>query len=148
MWASVSFDHKCPSDGDFLFACTLDFHHCGWNNCRICRSIRFFSSSRLTWRFIVPNEFIFSSGGSGRRPLDHVLITQFVICHQRNGHTLVWLSVPLLYKWESNYREQKGTVTVIKLVCGRCQFQLLVHVPVRQADGAVQVEESSFGSEL
>lgn len=37
---------------------------------------------------------------------------------------------------------------MVHLVCGGRQFQLLVHVPVRQAHGAVQVEEPGFGSEL
>lgn len=34
-----------------------------------------------------------------------------------------------------------------ELVCGGRQFQLLVHVPVRQAHGAVQVPQIRFGSE-
>lgn len=40
------------------------------------------------------------------------------------------------------------TVTVVKLVCGCCQLQLLVHVPVCQAHRAVQVQQSSFGFQL
>lgn len=37
---------------------------------------------------------------------------------------------------------------MVNLVCGGGQLQLLVHVPVGQAHGAVQVEEPGFGSEL
>lgn len=37
---------------------------------------------------------------------------------------------------------------MVKLVSGRCQFQLLVHVPVCQADRAVQVKESSCGFKM
>lgn len=37
---------------------------------------------------------------------------------------------------------------MVNLVRGGRQFQLLVHVPVGQAHGAVQVEEPGFGSEL
>lgn len=37
---------------------------------------------------------------------------------------------------------------MVNLVGGGRQLQLLVHVPVGQAHGAVQVEEPGFGSEL
>lgn len=37
---------------------------------------------------------------------------------------------------------------MVHLVRGGGQLQLLVHVPVRQAHGAVQLEEPGFGPEL
>lgn len=40
------------------------------------------------------------------------------------------------------------SLTLEHLVCGGGQFQLLVHVPVGQAHGAVQVEELGAGAEL